>query len=80
MKLRRIDVVSLPQFALRRTLSQPAIATDLAGFRRPEEVSENLGAPGFKITDQDMAALDAIFTRNDVVIEPPGWLEDEPAA
>jgi aryl-alcohol dehydrogenase-like predicted oxidoreductase len=71
---------SLPQFALRWTLSQPAIATGLVGFRRPEEVSENLGALGFEITDQDMAAIDAIFTRNDVVTEPPGWLEDDPAA
>ena len=29
--------------------------------------------------DKDMAAIDAIFTRNDVVTEPPGWLEDDPA-
>jgi aryl-alcohol dehydrogenase-like predicted oxidoreductase len=69
---------SLPQFALRWTLSQPAIATGLVGFRRSEEVSENLGALGFTIADQDMAAIDAIFTRNDVVTEPPGWLEDDP--
>lgn len=71
---------SLPQFALRWTLSHPAIATGLVGFRRPEEVSENLGALGFTIADQDMAAIDAIFTRNEVGTEPPGWLEDDPAA
>jgi myo-inositol catabolism protein IolS len=70
---------SLPQFALRWTLSHPAIATGLVGFRRPDEVSENLGALGFTIADQDMAAIDAIFARNDVVTEPPGWLEDDPA-
>jgi myo-inositol catabolism protein IolS len=71
---------SLPQFALCWTLSHPAITTGLVGFRRPEEVSENLGALGFEIADQDMAAIDAIFTRNDVITEPPGWLEDDPAA
>ena len=32
------------------------------------------------ITPADMAAVDAIFARNDVVTEPPGWLEDEPPA
>jgi myo-inositol catabolism protein IolS len=71
---------TLPQFALRWTLSHAAISTGLVGFRRPEEVSENLGALGFTITDDDMAAIDSVFTRHDVVTEPPGWLEDDPAA
>jgi aryl-alcohol dehydrogenase-like predicted oxidoreductase len=71
---------TLPQFALRWTLSNPAIHTGLVGFRRPEEVAENLGALDFAISPADMAAIDAIFTRHDVVTEPPGWLEDDPAA
>ena len=71
---------TLPQFALRWTLSHNAIHTGLVGFRRAAEVEENLGALGFAITPADMAAVDAIFARNDVVTEPPGWLEDEPAA
>ena len=71
---------TLPQFALRWTLSNRLIHTGLVGFRRPAEVEENLGALGFSITQEDMAAIDAIFARNDVVTEPPGWLEDEPAA
>jgi myo-inositol catabolism protein IolS len=70
---------TLPQFALRWTLSHPAIHTGLCGFRRPEEVSENLGALDFTISPEDMAAVDAVFARNDVVTEPPGWLEDDPA-
>ena len=40
---------TLPQFALRWTLSQTAIHTGLVGFRRPAEVEENLGALGFAI-------------------------------
>jgi myo-inositol catabolism protein IolS len=71
---------TLPQFALRWTLSQPAVHTGLVGFRRPAEVEENLGALGFAISQDDMAAIDAIFARNDVVTEPPGWLEDDPSA
>ena len=71
---------TLPQFALAWTLGNSAIHTGLVGFRRPAEVEENLGALGFSITQQDMAAVDAIFARNDVVTEPPGWLEDDPAA
>ena len=69
---------TLPQFALRWTLAHPAIHTGLVGFRRPEEVDENLDAVGFTISPQDMAAIDAIFARNGVVTEPPGWLEDDP--
>jgi aryl-alcohol dehydrogenase-like predicted oxidoreductase len=71
---------SLPQFALRWTLSHEAIHVGLVGFRRPTEVQENLGALDFSIAPQNMEAVDAIFTRNKVVIEPPGWLEDDPTA
>ncbi len=67
---------TLPQFALRWTLSNPSIHTGLVGFRRPAEVAENLGALGWSIAPADMAEIDAIFARNDVVTEPPGWLED----
>jgi myo-inositol catabolism protein IolS len=70
---------TLPQFALRWTLSQPAIHTGLVGFRRPAEVEENLGALGFTIAPEDMAAIETIMTRHDVVTEPPGWLEDDAA-
>lgn len=69
---------TLPQFALRWTLSHPAISTGLVGFRNPNEVSENLGALGFEISPQDMATVDAIFARNGAVTDPSGWLEDDP--
>jgi aryl-alcohol dehydrogenase-like predicted oxidoreductase len=71
---------TLPQFALRWTLSNPAVHTGLVGFRRPAEVEENLGALGWSISQADMAEIDAIFARNDAVTEPQGWLEDDPAA
>ncbi len=67
---------SLPQFALRWTLSNPVIGTALVGFRTPAEVSENLGALGWEIGAADMAEIDAIFARHGAVTVPSGWLED----
>ena len=45
---------TLPQFALRWTLSNPAVGTALVGFRAPAEVTENLGALGWEIGNADM--------------------------
>jgi myo-inositol catabolism protein IolS len=67
---------TLPQFALRWTLSNPVIGTALVGFRTPAEVSENLGALGWAISNADLAEVDAILARNGAVTVPPGWLED----
>jgi hypothetical protein len=67
---------SLPQFALRWTLSNPVVGTALVGFRTPAEVSENLGALGWEISNADMAEVDAILARHAAVTVPPGWLED----
>jgi len=67
---------TLPQFALRWTLSNPVAGTALVGFRAPSEVSENLGALGWEISGPDMEEVDAILARNGAVTVPPGWLED----
>ena len=67
---------SLPQFALRWTLSNPVVGTALVGFRTSSEVAENLGALGCEISDADMLEIDAILARHGAVTVPPGWLED----
>jgi aryl-alcohol dehydrogenase-like predicted oxidoreductase len=67
---------TLPQFALRWTLSNPVVSTALVGFRRPNEVTENLGALGWSISDADMAEVDGVLARHQCVTNPPGWLED----
>jgi len=67
------------QLALCWTMSPPAISTALVGFRRPEEVEENLGALGWRLSSAEMAEIDAIFARHQAVTEPPGWLEDDPS-
>jgi aryl-alcohol dehydrogenase-like predicted oxidoreductase len=61
---------------LRWTLSTPAIGSALVGFRTPAEVTENLGALGWEISNADMAEVDAILARHGAVTVPPGWLED----
>jgi aryl-alcohol dehydrogenase-like predicted oxidoreductase len=67
---------TLPQFALRWTLSNPVVNTALVGFREPAEVTENLDALGWTISAGDMAEIDAILARHGCVTVPPGWLED----
>ncbi|HYB43496.1 MAG TPA: aldo/keto reductase [Candidatus Methylomirabilis sp.] len=71
---------TLPQLALCWTTGNRAIATSLVGFRRPEEVEENLGALGWKLSAEELAEIDAIFARHHAVTEPDGWLEDDPPA
>jgi aryl-alcohol dehydrogenase-like predicted oxidoreductase len=67
---------TLPQFALRWTLSNPVVGTALVGFREPAEVTENLGALGWEISSADMTEIDAILARHGCETVPPGWLED----
>jgi aryl-alcohol dehydrogenase-like predicted oxidoreductase len=67
---------TLPQFALRWTLSNLVVGTALVGFRTPAEVSENLGALGWEISNADMAEIDAVLARHGAVTMPTGWLED----
>ena len=67
---------TLPQLALCWATANPAISTGLVGFRRPEEVEENLGALGWHLSPVEMGEIDAIFARHRAVTEPEGWLED----
>jgi aryl-alcohol dehydrogenase-like predicted oxidoreductase len=68
---------TLPQFALRWTLSNPAISTALVGCRNEREVNDNIGAVGWSISDADMKEIDAIFARHGVNAMPDAWLESE---
>lgn len=68
---------SLPQFALRWTLSNPVISTALVGCRNEREVNDNVGALGWSIADADMQKIDAIFTKHAVNPVPDMWLETE---
>jgi aryl-alcohol dehydrogenase-like predicted oxidoreductase len=66
---------SLPQFALRWTLSNPIVSTALVGCRNPKEVDDNVGAIGWSISEADMKEIDAIFARHGAITMPEVWLE-----
>src|SRR4029077_13335643 len=58
---------TLPQFALRWTLSNSVVGTALVGFREAAEVLENLGALGWTISGDDVAEIDGILARHGCV-------------
>jgi len=66
---------TLPQFALRWTLSNPVVSTALVGCRNVNEVNDNLGALNWSISDADMKAIDASFAQHSVDPKPDVWLE-----
>jgi hypothetical protein len=68
---------TLPQFALRWTLSNPVISTALVGCRNATEVEENMGALEWSITDTDMKEIDSIFAQYGVETMPDVWLEKD---
>ncbi len=68
---------SLPQLALRWTISNPVISTALVGCRTVAEVEDNVGAIGWSIADEDLAEIDAIFERHGVDTVPDYWIEDD---
>lgn len=66
---------TLPQSALRWTLSNSVISTALVGCRNPREVEDNIGALDWSISEADMAEVDTILTRHGVVTSPDYWIE-----
>jgi len=66
---------SLPQFALRWTLTNPLISTALVGCRNEREVEDNVGAIGWSISEADLKEIDTIFERRGVNAMPDLWLE-----
>lgn len=68
---------TLPQLALRWTLTNPVVSTALVGCRTVAEVNDNVGALGWSIADADMRAIDEIFVRHGVETMPDIWLEKD---
>jgi len=66
--------VRLPQLALRWATAHPAVSTALVGCRNVAEVEDNVGAIGWEISAQDLAAIDAIFDRHGVDTTPDFWI------
>ena len=61
---------TVPQVALNWLLQRPSIATLIIGARNEEQLKQNLGAVGWKLTKEQVAQLDAAST---VPLPYPYW-------
>ena len=62
---------TVAQVALAWLLHQRAVTSVILGAKRPEQLTENIGAADVRLTDEDLAALDAVSRLSD---EYPGWM------
>lgn len=49
------------ELAIRWILEHPGIASAIVGAKKPSQVEDNAGATGWRLSDDDMAALELIF-------------------
>lgn len=62
---------SVAQLAINWTITQPGITCALCGARRPNQIRENAGAAGWKLSDPLLARLEAALAeRGEAVIQP----------
>jgi aryl-alcohol dehydrogenase-like predicted oxidoreductase len=54
---------TVPQVALNWLLNRPSVATIIMGARNEEQLRQNLGAVGWSLTAEQIAALDAASTQ-----------------
>jgi aryl-alcohol dehydrogenase-like predicted oxidoreductase len=54
--------VTLAQLVINWTFSQPGITTAIVGARSPQQVEENAGAVGFKLTEEEIKKITEAFT------------------
>lgn len=57
---------TVAQLAIAWVLSHPEVSTALVGVRRPEELKENVAAVDWRLTPDDLAAIDALFAEEGV--------------
>jgi aryl-alcohol dehydrogenase-like predicted oxidoreductase len=61
---------TVPQVALNWLLTRPTVASLIIGARNEEQLKQNLGAVGWKLTDEQIARLDAASDREPIY---PYW-------
>ena len=65
----------LPHLALNWVISNPAVSVSLVGARRASEVEDNMGAVGWKLTDDVKAEIDRVFAEYEIDTAPNKWTE-----
>lgn len=63
--------VTVAQIALAWLLHQNAVTSIIIGAKRPEQLKENIGAAKVRLSDDELAALDAVSRLPE---EYPGWM------
>ena len=61
---------TVPQISLNWLLQRPSVATLIVGARNEEQLRQNLGSIGWKLTSEQMAKLDAV---SEVGLAYPYW-------
>ena len=51
---------TVPQLALNWTLNRTGITVGLSGMRKPSEVEDNVGATGWQLTEDELAAIERL--------------------
>ena len=67
----------LPHVALQWVLSNPAVSVALVGTRKAAEVEDNVGALGFDLAPDVVAAMDAVFDKHGFDTSPRFWIDPE---
>ncbi|RKF19089.1 aldo/keto reductase [Altericroceibacterium spongiae] len=62
---------SVPQIALAWLLAKPAVTSVILGAKRPEQLTDNIGAADIELSDEDMARLDSAAPPASTY---PGWM------
>jgi aryl-alcohol dehydrogenase-like predicted oxidoreductase len=66
---------TMAQLALRWALSNPVVSVALIGFRRPEEVEENVSGLDWSLDQATLDEIDAVFAKHGVDTAPAAWVE-----
>ncbi|RMH79048.1 MAG: hypothetical protein D6681_19510, partial [Calditrichaeota bacterium] len=54
---------TVAQLAIAWVLMHPAITGAIVGARRPDQIEQNVGGAGWRIPEEDMQAIEAIYRR-----------------
>jgi aryl-alcohol dehydrogenase-like predicted oxidoreductase len=66
---------NLPHLALNWVVSQSTVSVSLVGARRAAEVEDNIGAVGWKLTDDVRTEINRVFAKYEIDTAPNKWVE-----
>ena len=66
---------TMAQLALRWALRNPVVSVALIGFRRPEEVEENVAGLDLSLDQETLDEIEAVFAKHGVDTAPEAWVE-----